>query len=62
MWPRRVVVGNPGSDDLPSLIEVEEQALVEKLVAHAAVEGFNVAVLHRLAGCDVVPFIATACG
>ena len=56
MRPRRVVVGNPGRDDLPSPIEVEEQALVEKLVAHAAVEGFDVAILHRLAGSDVVPF------
>ena len=49
-----VVVGNPGNDDLPSLIEVEKQALVEKFVTHTAVEGFHIAVLHRLAGCDVV--------
>ena len=56
MRPRRVVVGDPGSNDLPGLVEIEEQALVEQLVAHAAVEGFDVAVLHRLARCDVVPF------
>ena len=56
MRPRGVVVGDPGSDDLASLIEIEKQALVEKLVAHATVEGFDVAVLHRLAGRDVVPF------
>src|SRR6266542_3883546 len=56
MQPRRVVVSDPSSDDLASLIEVEEQALVEKLVAHAAVEGFDVAILHRLSGHDVVPF------
>ena len=56
MGPRRVVVGDRGSDDLASLIEVQKQALVEKLVAHAAVEGFDVAILRQLAGSDVVPF------
>jgi hypothetical protein len=56
MWPLRIVVGDPGSGDLPSLIEIEEQAFVEQLVAHAPVEGFDIAVLHRLAGRDVVPF------
>src|SRR5260370_6389122 len=56
MRPRRVVVSYPSSDDLASLVEIEEQALVEKFVAHAAVEGFDVAMLHRLAGRDVVPF------
>src|SRR5690349_4587150 len=55
MRPRRGVVSDPSSDDLVSLIEIEEQALVEQLVAHAAVEGFDVAILHRLAGRDVVP-------
>lgn len=56
MRPCRVVVSDPGTDDLVSLIEIEEQALVEELIAHAAVEGFDVAVLHGLAKCDVVPF------
>ncbi len=40
-----VVIGNPSGDDLPSLIEIEKQAFVEKLVAHPAIEGFDVAVL-----------------
>ena len=61
MGPRRVVVGDPGSDDLASLIEVQKQALVEKFVAHAAVEGFDVAILHRFAGSDVVPFDVCSC-
>ena len=56
MRPSDVVIGDPGSDDLPSLVEIEKQALVEKLVAHPAIEGFDVAVLHRLAGSNVVPF------
>ena len=38
MRPPGVVVGDPGGDDLPSLVEIEKQALVEKLVAHPAVE------------------------
>ena len=33
-------VGNSSGDDLPSLIEIEKQAFVEKLVAHPA--GFEV--------------------
>ena len=32
--PRGVVIGSPGIDELPSLIEIDEQALVEKLVTH----------------------------
>src|SRR5580692_5343983 len=56
MRPGGVVVGDPSSDDLASLIEVQKQALVEKFVAHAAVKGFDVAVLHRLAWHDVMPF------
>jgi hypothetical protein len=55
MRPPGVVIGNPSGDDLPSLIEIEEQAFVEKPVAHPAVECFHLAVLHRFAGCDVVP-------
>ncbi len=55
MRPPRVVVSDPGSDDLASLIEIEEQTLVEKFVAHAAVEGFDVAILHRLAGSAIPP-------
>ena len=54
--PRGVVVCNPGIDELASLVEIDEQALVEKLVAHPAVEGFDVAILHRSARCDVMPF------
>jgi hypothetical protein len=38
------------------LVEIEKQAFVEKLVAHPAVEGFDIAVLHRFAGCNVMPF------
>ena len=36
-----VVVSNPGSDDLPSLIKIEEQALVERLVTRPAIERFQ---------------------
>src|SRR5260370_27389669 len=56
MRPRRVVVSDPSSDDLASLLEIEEQALVEKFVAHAAVEGLDVAILHRLPRRHVMPF------
>jgi hypothetical protein len=40
---------------LASLVEIEKQGLVEKLVAHPAVKGFDVADLHRFARCDIMP-------
>ena len=54
--PCGVVVGDPRADELAGVIEVEEQALVEELVAHPTVEALDEAVLRRLAGRDVVPF------
>jgi hypothetical protein len=54
--PHGVVVGDPAANELPSQIEIDEQALVKKLVAHPAVEGFDAAVLHRLTRGDVMPF------
>ena len=53
-----VVVGPPFFDDVACLGEVGEQMLVEALVAQAAVEALDEAVLHRFARCDVVPFDA----
>src|SRR3954451_8227859 len=55
MWPRRVVVVDPFGKRAAGVVEAEEQALVEELVAHAAVEALDVAVLHGLAFLDVVP-------
>jgi len=52
---RGVVVLDPVADAGPRVIEAAEQRLVQKLVAHAAVEGLADAVLHRLARGDVVP-------
>lgn len=37
------------------MVEAEEQALVEQLVAHATVKAFAEAVLHRVARRDEVP-------
>jgi hypothetical protein len=56
MRPRRIVVSDPSLDDLLRLIEIKEQAFIQQFVTHATVEGFDVTVLHRLAGRDVVPF------
>ncbi len=44
-----------GSDADMRMIEAHEQGLVEQFVAHAAVERPRIAVLHRLAGGDVMP-------
>jgi len=54
--PCRVVVGDTVADELAGVIEIEEQALVEELVAHPAVEALDEAVLHRFARRDGVPF------
>jgi hypothetical protein len=43
-------------DDLAGLVEVGEQVLVQALVAQAAIEALEKAILRRLAGCDVMPF------
>ena len=48
-------IGGPSGDLSSRLIEIEEQGLVEKVVAHAVVEAFDEAVLHRLAWRDEGP-------
>lgn len=40
------------------MVEAEEQALVQELIAHPAVEALDITVLHRLSGRDVVPLDA----
>lgn len=39
-----------------SVIEAEEQTFVEQFVAHQAIEGLNIAILHRLSRRDIMPF------
>lgn len=53
-----VVILDPGSDLDPGMGKAHEQRLIEKLIAHAAVEALDVAVLHRLARSDVMPLHA----
>src|ERR1700722_20617930 len=48
MRPSPVVIVDPVRDLGPGVIEAEEQALVEKLVAHAPVETLAEAILHRV--------------
>lgn len=40
------------------MVEAEEQALVQKLVAHQPVEALDMAVLYRFSGRDVMPLDA----
>ncbi len=54
-----VVVVLPEADLLPGISQAREQHLVEELVAEAAVEALDEAVLHRLARRDVVPVDAS---
>jgi hypothetical protein len=53
--PRGVVVELPPQERGSGLGEAGEQRLVQQLVPQAAVEAFDEAILHRLAGRDVVP-------
>ena len=50
-----VVVVPPFGDDPPRFGQAGEEMFVEALVAQAAVEALDKAVLHGLARCDVVP-------
>ncbi len=43
-------------DDPAGFIKIGEQVLVETLVAQVLVKTFDEAILHRLAGRNVVPF------
>ena len=51
-----IVIGDPCRDFGPCLIGIEEQRIVQELVAHPAVP--NEAVLHRFARCGEVPIDA----
>ncbi len=51
-----IIILCPFSDGGSGMIEAEKQAFVEQFVTHSSVEGFDVAVLHRLSRRDVVPF------
>ena len=52
--PRGVVMRDPGADGFPGVIEPEEERFVQQLIAHAAVEGFDEAVLHCPARCSAI--------
>ncbi|GLJ00341.1 hypothetical protein Sbs19_41580 [Sphingobium sp. BS19] len=53
-----IAILDPGSDLGPGMGKAHEQRLIEKLIAHAAVEALDSAVLHRLARSDVMPIHA----
>lgn len=58
MGPLRIVVDPPCLDDPAGVFQAGEQMLVEALVPQPPVEALHEAVLHRLAGLDVMPFDA----
>ena len=58
MWPRSVVVRDPGADELAGLIEIHEQALIEQLVAHPAVaEAAVVGKPDEIKGTGIAAFV-----
>ena len=54
MWPLVVVVDPPCRDDPAGVVVALEQVLVQAFVPQSADEGFNEAVLHRLAPFSVM--------
>ena len=50
-----VVIVGPIRDAGSSVIEAEEQGLVEKLIAHPAIKTLAETVLHGFTRCDEVP-------
>ena len=52
MGPLGIVIIDPGRQLFASVVEPEEQAFVQKLVAHAAIEGFDIAILPWASGLD----------
>ena len=62
MGPFLVVVIGPGPDQGAGMRHGAEHGFIQKLIAHAAIEAFGKAVLHRLSGGDVVPVDLAICG
>lgn len=54
--PCGVVVGDPSRDQVAGMGKVAERRLVQEVVPHPVVEALDKAVLHQLAGLNVVPF------
>jgi hypothetical protein len=50
-----IIIADPNAYFLPSVVEAKEQGFVQELIAHASVEAFAEAVLHRLVRGDVMP-------
>ena len=55
MWPRGVVVFHPCRNDCSCVIETEEQCLVQRFIAHLAIEALDITILHGLSWRDVMP-------
>ena len=59
MWAVLVEVDAPCGDQIAGMAQVVEQMLIEAFVAHASIEALDEAILHWLAGGNVVPIDLT---
>src|ERR1700730_16662555 len=55
VWALAIVVGDPCSDLGPCIVEIEEQCLIQELVAHPAIEALDEGILDRLAWRNEMP-------
>ena len=59
MWAVLVEVDAPSGDQIAGMAQAVEQMLIEAFVAHASIETLDEAILHWLAGGNVVPIDLT---
>lgn len=51
-----IIVAAPCRDYMAGMAQAVEQMLVGAFIAQAAIEALHQAILHGIAGCDVMPF------
>ena len=62
MRPLGVAIGDPATDELAGLVDIEKDCLVEQFVPQPAVEALDESILDWLARGDVVPVDLHAVG
>lgn len=59
MRARVIIIADAFADDMPRVIEIAEQILIQTLIPEPAVECLTEGILRRLAGRDVMPLKAS---
>ena len=54
MWPGLIIIISPSFKAVPGVSQGQKNILIQALVAHFAVEAFDMSVVHRFAGADKI--------